>query len=121
MLLLRNGLANSNGEVGNNLRVHTGGGVCARFEQVIDLWQGVTQGYHNLTHHGKSPDKIDELVLIEMEQIKAFRDFLAKLHSTGDGAGTLLDQTMVLLGSGLASMSGFGLVRRRRGKDVQNG
>ena len=29
--------------------------------------------------------------------------------------------TMVLLGSGLASMGGFGLVRRRRNKDVVNG
>ncbi len=46
MLLLRNGLANSSGQVGNNLRVHTGGGACARFEQIIDLWKGVTQGYY---------------------------------------------------------------------------
>lgn len=47
MLLLRQGIANSNGQVGNNLRVHTGGGICARFEQVIDLWHGVTQGYYS--------------------------------------------------------------------------
>ncbi len=65
--------------------------------------EGVTQGYHNLSHNGKDPGKIAELTLIEMEQIKAFRDFLAKLHSTGDGAGTLLDETMVLLGSNLGN------------------
>jgi hypothetical protein len=29
--------------------------------------------------------------------------------------------TMILLGSGLASMGGFGMVRRRRGTDVTNG
>jgi choline dehydrogenase-like flavoprotein len=46
MLLWRNGLANSSGQVGNNLRVHTGGGASARFEQIIDLWHGVTQGYY---------------------------------------------------------------------------
>jgi hypothetical protein len=40
-----------------------------------------------------------------MEQIKAFRDFLAKLRSTDDGGGTLLDQTMVLLGSNLGNAS----------------
>lgn len=67
--------------------------------------EGVTQGYHNLSHNGKDPGKIAELTLIEMEQIKAFRDFLAKLHSTSDGAGTLLDQTMVLLGSNLGNAS----------------
>ncbi len=46
MVLLRNGLANKNGQVGQHLRVHTGTGACARFDQVIDLWQGVTQGYY---------------------------------------------------------------------------
>lgn len=67
--------------------------------------EGVTQGYHNLTHHGRDPGKITELTLVEMEQMKAFRDFLAKLHSTSEGAGTLLDQTMVLLGSNLGNAS----------------
>ncbi len=47
MLLLKQGIGNSNGQVGNNLRVHTGTGVCARFEQIIDLWHGVTQGYYS--------------------------------------------------------------------------
>lgn len=46
MLLLRQGIANSTGQVGRNLRVHPGSGMCARFEQVIDAWNGVTQGYY---------------------------------------------------------------------------
>ncbi|MEW5742580.1 MAG: GMC family oxidoreductase [Myxococcota bacterium] len=46
MLLLRQGLANSSGHVGNHLHVHSASGVCARFEQVIDAWHGVTQGYY---------------------------------------------------------------------------
>ncbi len=46
MLLWRTKLANSSGQVGNNLRVHTGTGVAARFDRIIDLWQGVTQGYY---------------------------------------------------------------------------
>jgi hypothetical protein len=67
--------------------------------------QGVTQGYHNLSHNGRDPDKISELTLIEIEQIKAFRDFLAKMLAASDGAGSLLDQTMVLLGSNLGNAS----------------
>ncbi|HSU65979.1 MAG TPA: hypothetical protein VLJ39_03855, partial [Tepidisphaeraceae bacterium] len=67
--------------------------------------EGVTQGYHNLTHHGRDPGKIAELTLVEMEQMKAFANFLAKLQATGEGAGTLLDQTMVLLGSNLGNAS----------------
>jgi choline dehydrogenase-like flavoprotein len=46
LLLLRQGLANSSGQVGKNLRVQTATGMCARFEQVIDAWDGVTQGYY---------------------------------------------------------------------------
>lgn len=46
MLLLRQGIANSSGHVGNNLHAHTASGLCARFEQIIDAWHGVTQGYY---------------------------------------------------------------------------
>jgi hypothetical protein len=67
--------------------------------------EGVSQGYHNLSHHGKDPDKVGQLALIEMEQTKAFRDFLAKLHTTADGSASLLDQTIVLLGSNLGNAS----------------
>jgi Protein of unknown function (DUF1552) len=66
---------------------------------------GVSEGYHNLSHHGRDPGKIGQLALIEMEQMKAFRDFLAKLHATADGPETLLDQTAVILGSNLGNAS----------------
>jgi hypothetical protein len=66
---------------------------------------GVTEGYHNLSHHGRDPGKVVQLTLIEVEQMKAFRDFLAKLHTTADGGGSLLDRTMVLLGSNLGNAS----------------
>jgi hypothetical protein len=65
--------------------------------------EGVTEGYHNLSHHGQEPRKMAQLALIEIEQIKNFRDFLAKLQATDDGSGTLLDRTTVLLGSNLGN------------------
>lgn len=46
LLLLSQGLCNSSGQVGKNLRVHPASGMCARFEQLIDPWHGVTQGYY---------------------------------------------------------------------------
>jgi choline dehydrogenase-like flavoprotein len=46
MFLLRQGLANSSGQVGKNLHVHSATGMCARFPQIIDAWDGVTQGYY---------------------------------------------------------------------------
>jgi hypothetical protein len=66
---------------------------------------GVAEGYHNLSHHGQDPGKLAQLTLIEIEQMKAFRDLLAKLHAADDGGGTLLDLTTVLLGSNLGNAS----------------
>jgi hypothetical protein len=65
--------------------------------------EGVTEGYHNLSHHGQEPGKMAQLALIENEQMKNFREFLAKLQATEDGSGTLLDRTTVLLGSNLGN------------------
>jgi hypothetical protein len=67
--------------------------------------EGVTEGYHNLSHHGQDPGKIGQLTLIEIEQLKAFRDFLARLHAADDSGGSLLDRTTVLLGSNLGNAS----------------
>lgn len=67
--------------------------------------QGVSQDYHNLSHHGKDPGKIDELTVIEKEQIRSFRDFLRKLRDTDEEGTSLLDQTQVLLGSNLGNAS----------------
>jgi hypothetical protein len=66
---------------------------------------GVTQDYHNLSHHGKDPQKLAELAVIESEQIRAFRDFLRKLRDTDEQGVRLLDSTQVLLGSNLGNAS----------------
>ena len=66
---------------------------------------GVTQDYHNLSHHGKDREKIVELTVIETEQLKAFGDFLKKLGETREGDDTLLGKTQILLGSNLGNAS----------------
>jgi uncharacterized protein DUF1552 len=67
--------------------------------------EGVSEGYHNLSHHGQDPGKIAQLALIEVEQMKAFRDLLATLHAADDGDASLLERTTVLLGSNLGNAS----------------
>lgn len=67
--------------------------------------QGVTQDWHNLSHHGKDPDKLDMLKIIEREEFKALHDFLAKLKDTKEEGGNLLGKTMVLYGSNLGNSS----------------
>ncbi|MCI0535132.1 MAG: DUF1552 domain-containing protein [Verrucomicrobiales bacterium] len=60
-------------------------------------------GYHGLSHHGQLPDRIDSLVKLERNQMEQFARFLAKLKSLKDGDKTLLDNTMVLFGSGMGN------------------
>ncbi|MFK5923421.1 MAG: DUF1552 domain-containing protein [Verrucomicrobiota bacterium] len=67
--------------------------------------KGVSQDYHNLSHHGKDPKKIKELTIIEQAQMQAFAEFLGKLQQTKEGDSSLLDHTMVLMGSNLGNAS----------------
>ncbi len=66
---------------------------------------GIPRGYHNLSHHGQRPETIDLLVQVELYQVQQFARFLEKLRSIREpaGDGTLLDHTMVLMGSGMGN------------------
>jgi len=66
---------------------------------------GVTQDWHNLSHHGQDPAKLAELRVIELQQMQLLSELLTKLKSTSEGCGTLLDQTIVLFGSNLGNAS----------------
>ena len=70
--------------------------------------EGITQDHHGLSHHGRSPQKIDELRIVEKAEMAAFRDFMVSLRETKEGGGNLLDQTQVLIGSNLGDASGHG-------------
>jgi hypothetical protein len=66
---------------------------------------GVSLGHHDLSHHGKDPAKLDQLKIVEVETMKTLRDFLAKLKQSKEAGDTLLDRTMVYLGSNLGDGS----------------
>jgi hypothetical protein len=69
------------------------------------LVPGVNIGHHDLSHHGKDPEKLRQLALTEEAEIKALGEFLVKLHGTSEEGGTLLGETMVLFGSNLGNAS----------------
>ncbi len=76
LLLQRQQLANSSGEVGDNLRVHPTCGAIARFDEDVRLWSGATQGYY--AHHPDDPN-------ILYETFSASPDvFLAQMATIGD-------------------------------------
>ena len=67
---------------------------------------GVTKGYHDLTHHGKDPDKLRQLAIIESYYGRQFARFLEDLKALQVSSDeSLLDKTMVLFGSGLGNAS----------------
>jgi hypothetical protein len=70
---------------------------------------GVSLGHHDLSHHGKDPNKIAQLKKLETEKMKTLRDFLKKLKDTKEDGGTLLDRTMVFFSSNLADASTHGV------------
>lgn len=65
--------------------------------------KGVDTGYHGLSHHGKNPQMIAQLEIIDRDTILAWVEFLTALKATKEGDGTLLDSTQVLLGSNLGN------------------
>ena len=71
----------------------------------VPLIEGVTQDYHNLSHHGQDPARLAELKIIEVAQLKLFAEFLNKLAATKEEGRSLLDETMVMLGSDLGNGS----------------
>jgi len=66
---------------------------------------GVSDGHHNLSHHGRDPNKLEQLAVVEGEMLKQFRDLLTKLAETKEQGDRLLDRTMVYFGSNLGNAS----------------
>ena len=65
---------------------------------------GVTEGFHNASHHSEIPANIDRLArLNEYHTRTTIAYFLRKLASTPDGGGSLLDHSLIVYGSGMAN------------------
>jgi hypothetical protein len=64
-------------------------------------WLGVTEGHHTLSHHGQRAQKIEQIRKIDQYHIAQFAYFVQKLQSIKEGDKTLLDNCMVMIGSGI--------------------
>ena len=60
---------------------------------------GVPDSHHMLSHHGHSAAKMAQLALINRLHMDYFAYLLTRLSQVHDGAGSLLDSTLVLRGS----------------------
>ena len=64
---------------------------------------GIPEAHHPLTHHGNDRGKIEKMSKINAFHVSLFAEFLEKLSSIPEGSGTLLDQSMLLYGSGMGN------------------
>ena len=76
----------------------------SRGNDVLAL-DGVAEGRHNLSHHGLDPQKIEQLAIIELEEMALFSEFLGKMKTLKEKGVPLLDQTAIILGSGIGNAS----------------
>jgi hypothetical protein len=64
---------------------------------------GVAEAHHPLSHHGNNPESLAKLRKITTHHLAMFAYFLDRLRSVPDGDGTLLDGSLVMLGSGMSN------------------
>ena len=62
---------------------------------------GFSDQHHSLTHHNNQADKVDKVSKINHFNISQFAYMIKRLHSLREGDGTLLDNCIMMWGSGL--------------------
>ena len=68
--------------------------------------EGVTQGYHTITHHGREKERLVQLKMVEDFIFESFANFLTDLKETKvENDVSLLDSSTILLGSGMGNAS----------------
>jgi hypothetical protein len=70
---------------------------------VVPKISGVTAEHHNLSHHGRDPDKIKQLKIIETAILSSFAGLLTRMAKSSESGERLLDNTSVLFGSNLGN------------------
>jgi hypothetical protein len=63
---------------------------------------GVNEGHHQLSHHQNREEYMNKIQKIDQFLVGEFAYFLGRLRSVQEGSGTLLDNAMIMYGSGLS-------------------
>lgn len=64
---------------------------------------GVAEGHHATSHHANNAEKVANLATINAFHVSLFGYYLERLKNTSDGAGSLLDHSLILCGSGMGN------------------
>lgn len=74
----------------------------------IPFWEGFNESdlsgnYHDLSHHGQKPEKIEKLLMLEHAILKRINSALATMKERRVGNDSLFDQTTTLLTASMGS------------------
>ncbi len=64
---------------------------------------GIPDSFHPVSHHANDIERINKLVKIQTWHLEQFTQFVAKLASTPEGEGTLLDHSILMYGSNMSN------------------
>jgi hypothetical protein len=62
---------------------------------------GVKGGHHDTSHHQNDPDKMRQYQLINRWHVEQYASLLRKLRAMKEGESSVLDNSMIVLGSGI--------------------
>ena len=63
----------------------------------------ITDGYHNLSHHGRSESKLGQLKAIDEWHMRLLANLFSELKAVRENGESLLDRTMILYGTNLGN------------------
>ncbi|MEI7986081.1 MAG: DUF1552 domain-containing protein [Armatimonadota bacterium] len=63
---------------------------------------GVSDGHHDISHHGQQADKLDKKKAIDTYHIQQLAYVLKRMKSIKEGDSTLLDNTLLVYGAGIS-------------------
>jgi len=63
---------------------------------------GVNEGHHELSHHRGNEDMVDKIRRIDRFYTERFAAFLERMATAREGDGTLLDNCLIMYGSGIS-------------------
>ena len=63
---------------------------------------GIPDGHHPLTHHRNDPEMMEKVCRINEYHVQQLSKWFQKLHSIQEADGSILDNSMIVYGAGLA-------------------
>jgi hypothetical protein len=63
---------------------------------------GISEGHHDLSHHGRSPEKLAKIQQINTFHVEQLAYILEKMQSIKEANGSLLDNTLLVYGGGIS-------------------